>query len=263
MALVTYADMIARARRHAGQENSTFVSDAEIRSVLRTAVARLRQRLHRGGQEYERTSKELTTIPGQAIYLLPTDFARVLQLMANISAAQTGISIAGAWGSQSSTASQGWLPLFPFELAEMYQLLNVPDGRAENARYRLRGTNFGSEEVQPGAEIEILPVPRVAFTLRLEYLPTTSTDTADAAVIRGIDDFEEIPILEAAIYCLRKEESDTSALSDWLKMEMQRVDEVAVQDMTRPERVVDVYAQQHEAAGGIYGGVFERQWRRW
>ena len=43
MAQVSYADMIARARRHAGQETSTFVSDAdEIRSVLRTEIKDLK-----------------------------------------------------------------------------------------------------------------------------------------------------------------------------------------------------------------------------
>lgn len=259
MALVTYADLIARARRHAGQENSAFVADDELRSVMRTAVARLRQRLHRGGQEYERTSAELDTVPGQSIYPMPSDFARVLQLMANRNVVQLG-GTSGTWGAQTSTASDSWLPLFPFELAEMTRLLNVPDGRADNARYRLRGTNFGTIEVQPRAELEILPVPRAAFTLRLEYLPTTSSDTSDAAVIRGIDDFEEIPILEAAIYMLRKEESDASAFERWLAKEEARVDEVAVQDMTRPERVVDVYAQQHEAIGDIFGGV--DRWRR-
>lgn len=263
MAQVSYADMIARARRHAGQETSTFVSDAdEIRSVLRTAVARLRQRLNRGGQEYERTTKELTTIAGQSIYALPTDFFRLLHLMANREAVQQGVYIAGAWGSQSSTASQGWLPLFPFELAEMSRLLNVPDGCAENAQYRIRGTNFGIIEAQPAVEIEILPVPRVAFTLRLDYLPQTSTDTSDAAIIRGIDGFEEVPILEAAIYMLRKEESDSSGLERWLAKEEARIDEVALQDMTRPERVIDVYAQQHEAVGDLYA-TFARRRSRW
>lgn len=249
MALVTLVELVGRARKRANQENSTFRSDTDVKRVLLTSVQRLRQRLHTGGQEYERLTAEMDTIPGQALYNLPSDFNQLQTLMANRNAVQVGAIVAGVWNAESSDA-QDWVPLWPFELSELADLLNRTDGRADTARYRLRGTRPSVGEiapvVTPTRKIEIRPTPRVAFTLRLDYLPTTLLDTSDTAPIEGLDGFEEIPVLEAAIYLLQEEESDTTALTTWLARELQRLDEATPQqDRNRPERVVDVYAQQH------------------
>jgi hypothetical protein len=255
MALVTLGDLVGRARKRANQENSTFRSDADVKRVLLTSVQRLRQRLHTGGQEYERLTAEMDVIPGQALYNLPSDFNQLQTLMANRTTVQVGAVVAGVWNAESSDA-QAWVPLWPFELAELAELLNRTDGNADTVRYRLRGTRPSVGEVAPVVtptrKIELRPTPRVSFTLRLDYLPTTLLDTSDTAPIEGLDGFEEIPVLEAAIYLLQEEESDTTSLDTWLKRELERLADAAPQqDRNRPERVVDVYAQQHmDTIGG-------------
>lgn len=249
MALVTLGDLVTKVRVYANQETSSFKTNDQIKKLLNAELKDLRKLLHRGGQEFQRATKEMTTIPGQAIYALPLDFNRLMTLMANRSPVQTGIVIAGMWSDPSSD-SDGWLPLHPFELAEMAYLLNCRTGSADNARYRLRGEFSGSTEVQPSRQIEIRPTPRLEFTLRLEYLPTTADLTDDVAVIHGVDGYEEIPALKAAITLLALEESDTRQLQGILDGKMALLlDEVQAQDMGRPERVLDVYAQQHTALG--------------
>lgn len=249
MALVTMIDLVNKVRLYANQETSSFKTNDQIKKLLLSELKDLRKLLHRGGQEFQRNTREMTTIPGQAIYALPLDFNRLQTLMANRGAVQVGIYVAGAWADPSSD-SDGWLPLYPFELAELAELLNCREGNAENVRYRLRGEFSGSEEVQPSRQIELRPTPRVPFTLRLEYLPTTPDLVDDASVIQGIDGYEEVPALRAAITLLTLEESDTRGLQAILAPKLALLEEEAqAQDMGRPERVVDVYSQQHSAVG--------------
>lgn len=249
MAAVTLGDLVTRARRHADQVSSTFKSNDDLKRQMLTVVARLRQKLHTGGQEYERITKERDVVPGQAIYNLPSDFNRLQLLLANqnvVPAASPVLELPlDGWSSGLSDAT-GWVQLFPFELSEMHQLLNRSDGRAETVRYRMRGQLTSGESVTFARQIELRPTPRVAFTLRIEYLPITSVSTDDATLVEGIDGFDEIVALEGGIYLLEAEESDASHL--WRRLERleKSLDEIAPgQDMNKPERVVDIYSQQH------------------
>lgn len=246
MPLVTLGSLVAKARRRADMTNSTFLPDTEWKELILSGVQALRQRLHRGGQEWERSTAEIATVAGQALYELPDDFLTLIQLLANRSAVQAA-PVAGRWQAATSDAT-GWVPLWPFEMNELAGLLNRTDGNADTVRYRLRNERTDvSGVLTPVRKVELRPTPRYAFTLRLEYLPTTIASTADNAVVEGLDGFEDIPVLQAAIYALQKEESDATALVAWLQREEARLDEMATaQDRNRPERVVDVYAQQHE-----------------
>lgn len=268
MAVVTLATLVAKARKRADMVNSTFLSDTEWKELVLSGVQALRQRLHGAGQEWERLTAEMDTVPGQALYNLPTDFYRLQALMANRVQLVPGAT-PGTWYAHDSDAT-GWIPLFPFELAELPQLLSRTDGRAETASYRLRGVReevgVMSPVTTPVRKLEIRPTPRQAFTLRLEYLPLTLLNTSDTAPIEGLDGFEEIPVLQAAIYALDKEETSATHLKEWLAREEARLAEVAAaQDMGRPERVVDVYAQQHGTVmdGGPLGYGYGRRGRGW
>ncbi len=249
MAAVTLGDLVLRARQRADQVNSAFKDDSDLRRVLLTAAARLRQRIHTGGQEFERLSAEMDTIPGQWLYEMPADFSRLMALMANEGEVQQAGLIAlppaGTWSPASSDAT-GWVPLWPFELAELPMLLNEPHGDAHNVRYRLRGQHETREGAVFLRQIELRPTPRVAFTLRLEYLPLTSSVNSDSTLVEGLDGYEEIVVLEGAIYLLESEESDARHLHRQLERHERMLDEMSAgHDMHRPERVVDVYAQQH------------------
>lgn len=246
MAAVTLGELVTRARRHADQVSSTFKTDDDLKRQIMTVVARLRQKLHTGGQEYERITKERDVIPGQAIYTLPSDFNRMMLVLANRNVVTSGAPMIGDGWETSVSDATGWVQLFPFELAELHQLLNRTDGSADTIRYRMRGQLASGEVPSFARQIELRPTPRSAFTIRLEYLPITSVSTDDATLVEGIDGFDEIVALEGGIYLLEAEDSDASHLWRRLERMEKSLDEAAPgQDMNKPERVIDIYSQQH------------------
>jgi len=256
-AVVTLGSLVTRARKLAKMENSTFAVDAEIRRILLSSWKRVRHRLQGHGQEYERVEKELDTIAGQSIYDLPADFYRLLLLLGNPSAVQVpshSVSAEfetppepGVWNDPSSDAV-GWRPLTPFEMREKVNLLNNRSGTVWMARYRLRGVQAGSE-VAPKRQIEILPVPRAVYTLRLEYLPITTADDSADQQIETLDGFEDIAVYEAVVWLLQQEESDASWALGWLERKEAELDEVApAQDVTHGDRIVNVYEEE-----GLHG----------
>lgn len=261
--IVTLGAMVTRARRLAKQENSTFASDEEVKSLLLTGIQDVRDTLHGdGGQEWERSTAEIVTTPGQAIYDLPTDYYRLKLLSASTQVpSERG---GGGWNPSLSDLTD-WRGLWPFNLDELPLLLNNTSGDASNAMYRLRGKQGGTGgagSASPVRQVEIRPTPRVEYTLRLEYLPRTVVPSADAYEVDGLNGFEMIPILQAAICLLQMEESDASGLREWLGREQARLTAVASgQDQTRPERVADTAGILDPIDG--YGGFFGRRWRRW
>lgn len=236
--VVTLGDLVVRARRRAKMENSDFIDDSEIKELLLASVARVRERLHMGGQEWDRFSMELNTTPGQPYYPLPSDFFRALAVIANsgpVMAPPSDVFI-----TSNSTAQQGWSTLRPFMMQELGSLLNGVGLEPRATRYRTGGQQAAGEG-SPLRWIELRPTPATVWTLRVEYLTATNIETADFYQIDGINGFEVIPVLEAAIHMLAEEESDTSGLERQLARQEERLDAVAAgQDRTRPETIVDV-----------------------
>lgn len=246
---VTMASMRSQARDLAKMQGSTFVSDAHIDRLLLTGLARITDRLHSGGgQEYARSTVETNTVAGQALYDLPADFYRAQLVMLNRSAV---MPVASNDWLDAASDRDGWRVLTSFQLPELAGLMNILSSTADQVRYRIRGVmgsnGAGGESgvIEAKRQIELRPTPRGVFTLRLDYLPTTPvpTGTVDAHTFDGLNGFEIIPILEAAIFMLGEEESSTTNLEKWLAREELRLDNVAPsQDAGRAERVVDVYA---------------------
>lgn len=250
--VVTLGSLVARARKLAKMENSLFVTDAELRRLLLSSIKRVRHRLQGHGQEYDALTKELDTVAGQSIYDMPADYYRLLLLLANPVSVQvlSGGSYPGGVGgptwNEPSSDAPGWLPLRPFEQRERVNLLNRRDGSAWNARYRLRGKQ-AIGEAEPVRQIEIMPVPRVPYTLRLEYLPVTTALDTDEFVIETLDGFEDIAVFEAVVLMLQMEESDASWAEGWLTKKEAELDEVApAQDVTHADRIVNVYEEEGE-----------------
>lgn len=249
--LVTLGSLVARARKLAKMENSLFVTDAELRQLLLSSIKRIRHRLQGHGQEYDALTKEMDTIVGQSLYDMPVDYYRLLLLLANPVAVQVARVGAGpgddggTWNDPTSDAP-GWLPLRPFEHREKVNLLNRRDGSAWNARYRLRGKQVMGDSA-PVRQIEIMPVPRVPYTLRLEYLPVTTALDNEEFQIETLDGFEDIAVFEAVVLMLQMEESDASWAEGWLLKKETELDEVApAQDVTHADRIVNVYEGEGE-----------------
>lgn len=256
--IVTLQAMRTRARYMAKMESSTFVSDSEVDALIIASVLRVTDRLHGGGgQEYERVTVETNTVAGTSLYNLPDDFYRLQLLQCNRSAVMPVAS--NNWLDPASDA-QHWRTMFPFMLPEDPMLRNITSGGWELYRYRVRGRiqgRTGSENatIPLARQIEILPVPRTVFTLRLDYQPTgvVEGNLDGTQKFDGLNGFELIPILEAAIFMLGMEESDTSTFERQLARQEARLDEVAPsQDAGRHERMVNIYGDDADVS--LYAG---------
>lgn len=250
MGKVLLSDLVTRAKRAADQEYGGPVSTAEATERMQSAVAQLYDRLvHARGQDYYRSTRELNTIAGQANYALPDDFYKILAIFGNRSAVlSTGGSGYSPGVFQAGTDSgdqEGWTLLRPFEVVELAGLFGRPASVPSETRYRLRGIQetSGTAEAQTGSDtLELRPVPRAPFTLRLEYLPLayTTPDGSGDLLVNGINGFEDWAIFKVAIYCAQKEQSDTKELRAEFASQEERIASMArSRDLGSPERIVD------------------------
>lgn len=205
------SDMLWDVRVRTNQENSTFVTDAELTEYLNQELAELWSRLVQGeGQPHYRSSSTIAVTSGTALYSLPTDFWRLQAVEATIN----GIS-----GN-----------LTPFMPNEHGWLSNSsPWGPYSPVKYRIQGS-----------QIEFLP-SKWTFTATLYYSPTqprlvNATDTFD-----GFAGYEMAAIYGVCAVVLAKEESDPSFYVGQKERIYKHIDSLAAQrDASNPERVQDV-----------------------
>lgn len=219
----TLTNMLLDVRQRTNQENSTFVTDAELMEYLNQEIARLWTRLVQGqGHPHFRSSTSYTVTPSTTVQALPSDFYQVQECTA---------VIGGFTG-----------PLRPFMAAERGFLQNSGFSAVNTTtRYRIQANN-----------IEYLPVTQ-NFTSTLYYTPTQTRLVSGSDVFDGFCGYEAVPIYGACAVVLAKEESDP-AFYLGLKADAYRdIDALISQrDASNPERVSDVMGDSAWWPKGFY-----------
>lgn len=213
---VTLAQLRTRARQRADMENSTFVSDSELNFYINSSIAELHDLLVSAyGSDYFLSTHSFSTVASTADYALPADFYK----LAGIDAQYNG---------------SDWVALRPFNFNERNrnQDLSVGTISGPDFRYRIMGSN-----------IKLAPVPNAVHTIKVWYTPKATELSLDADTLNDLNQFAEYVIVDAAIKCLQKEESDVSVLMAQ-KAELRRRIEIMAQnrDASEPESVSDVYS---------------------
>lgn len=209
MASVTLSELRSRVRARADQENSSFVTDARLNAFINTAADELHGKLSdKFGENYSLSQSTFSTVAGTDTVALPTDFFRLL--------------------SVELQSGGRWVPLRRFSVA------NRSKSTAANGigaiEYALRGSS-----------IWLAPAPSGVFSGQLFYIPLRTQLALDADALTGFNGWEEYVVVRAAIMCLDKEESDTSALRADLAMLDARIEsEAQRRDAGQPASVVDV-----------------------
>lgn len=220
----TLSDLIADVRQRTNQENSTFVTDAEVTEYLNQEIAELYGRIVQAqGQEHYRASSTIPVVSGTALYALPADF----------------------WQLQALEATLGGITgrLRPFMQVEHARLQNAqPFAWYSPIRYRLQANN-----------IEILPATQT-FTATLFYTPAPPRLVNSGDLLDGFAGYEAAAIYGACATVLQKEESDASFYIGQRERIYRHIDAVAAQrDANEPERIVDVTASDWPwTGGGLY-----------
>jgi hypothetical protein len=208
---VTLATLRTRVRQQADQESSTFISDSELTAYINQSARDLHGLLSTTYEDYFLTSVQFTLSTANT-YTLPTNFLKLRGL---------DYSNADDWVT---------VPRFAFEDRNKYQ-----------QRYQRGDLDvWRMYRIMQGA-IYIVPEDDYAGTYRLWYTYDFTELSSDSDTLANTLGWDEYVVVDAAIKCLQKEESDASLLMARKADLKQRImAEAANRDASGPERITVV-----------------------
>ena len=231
MAAITESALVARVRQRADMEENYFVSDLEVQTYINVGLSELHDLLIQTyGQDYYISSKTVTTTSGIDTYPI------------NDSTSSYDIAATDFYklrGIDAKLNGNIWSTLIPFNfnernLNQQGSITNV--WGLTNTRYRL-----------VGEDLVFTPSPNSSIDIKVWYIPTAQqfssvTPATSTTTFDDINGYAEYVIIDAAIKCLQKEESDVQVLLAQ-KTAMKRRIEVAAsnRDAGSPLSVSDVY----------------------
>jgi hypothetical protein len=225
MAAITESALVARVRQRADMEENYFVSDLEVQTYINVGLSELHDLLIQTyGQDYYISNSTFTTTSGVDSYTISSNIGADFYKLRGVDAKLNGSM---------------WSTLIPFNfnernLNQQGSITNV--WGLTNTRYRLVGEN-----------LVFTPSPNSAIEVKIWYIPTSqqfssTTPATSTTTFDDINGYSEYVIIDAAIKCLQKEESDVQVLLAQ-KAAMKRRIEVAAsnRDAGSPLSVSDVY----------------------
>lgn len=230
---MTLLQLRTHARERADQVNSTFVTDTELTSYVNQSAYELYDlMIQKFGEDYFASSDTFVTDGITDKFALPGDFYKLM-----------GVDL------QYSGGNNGWLTLRRFTMAERnrnWRPNAAPLVGLTTLRYSVLGDMLW-----------LTPLPMAGQTIRRWYIPRWNELTADSDTLDGISGWTEYVIVDAAIKCMVKEESDPSALMSQKAALTKRIEEAAsMRDQGAPPTVSDVYGPGSDSghAWPGYGG---------
>jgi hypothetical protein len=224
---VTLAQLRTRVRRRADMENTDFVADAELNDFINESLSELHDLFITKYEHHILKSVEIALVSGQEVYSFGNDFG-ISDFMKI-----AGLDIIS--GSNVET-------LHPFMFRERNAYNQSPPlaSGIDNFKYSIQGE-----------EIKLIPTPTNENTLRMWYIPQFTKMEVDLDEVGDTMPYmspgwEEYAIVDSAIKCLQKEESDTQQL-ELKKMQLiSRIDSIAAnRDSGEPMRITDVSASNN------------------
>jgi len=231
---MTLTELKNAVRQRSDMENSQFVKDTELTSYINQSYFELYDLLvQKYGDNYFVASPYSFTSDGvNDEYTLPTDMYKFL-----------GVDLA------LSNSTDSWVTIKPFNFAERNRYA-VPNFQSfygiTNLRYRLMGN-----------KLKFTPIPQANQQFRLWYVPRLTTLVNNTDTVDGISGWTEYIIIDAAIKCLQKEESDTNVLMGQKLAIIQRIENASEnRDAGFPRTVADVSFSNYEWPYGSGSGSY-------
>lgn len=215
------SDIRTAVRQRADMVNTQFVTNTELNGYINASFGELYDLLVSRFEDYfmklDPTTHEppqFTLSGSQSSYVLPSDFYKLRGLDSN-----------GGGASE-------WLTVNNFNF------INRNRRSVNRLNYGMRGLNYRiMNDV-----LKIFPADQAAGTYRIWYIPRVPTLTLDADSTSGYTmDFDEYIVVDSAIKCLVKEESDVSVLMAEKEILRQRILAMSAnRDASAPEKVSQV-----------------------
>ena len=238
--LMTLSGTRDAVRQRADIVNSQFVTDPELNSYINQSYFELYDVLvQKYGEDYFAKTGTLTTDGTSTQYPIgetvsgTTDFYKLLGV---------DLQLAGA-------APEAYFTIRPFNFAERNRYA-VPNMQSfyglTNMRYRIINNS-----------LLLIPTPSAGQTIRYWYVPRLLTLNGDSETLDGVPGWTEYVIVDAAIKCMQKEESDPSVLMAQKQALISRIEAAAAnRDIGNPMTVSDVQYRNYWESGnqGFTGG---------
>ena len=232
--VMSLLDLRTATRQRADMVHSQFVTDAELNSYINQSGFELYDLLiQKYGDDYFIASPYSFTTNGTSdSYQLPGSFYKLL-----------GVDLA------LSNSTDSYVTIKPFNFAERNRYA-APNFQSfygiTNLRYRIRGN-----------KIWFTPIAEANQKLRIWYIPKMNTLDLDTDTVDGISGWTEYVIIDAAIKCLQKEESDVSVLLAQKAAITQRIEAAAEnRDAGFPKTISDVSFSNYEWPNGSGSGSY-------
>ena len=214
----TLAQLIVRVRQRADMVGSAFVSDAEVVDYINVAMAEIHDLLVTKYEDYY-VSTTTYTLPGSNPGTLPATFYKAL-----------GVALDAGGVSYR-------LKRYSFQDRNMYNSPGVVAARIADTRYNVQGN-----------QIKFIPAPTISGTVTLHYVPEAqrfSSGSTSATIVSlapaVANGYEEYVVVDAAIKCLLKEESDTQPHMIYKEQLRKRIESAAGnRDAGESYRISDV-----------------------
>jgi hypothetical protein len=176
----TLLQLRTKVRERADIVASQYITDTELSGYISASYTRLYDIIVKSGLHYyDKTQTITTTGGGTTDYTLPSDFY-------------------GTVGVDYQLDSQRWV--------------EVPELMVHNRNAFLSSGSRALAYRVVAGNISLYPAPPSGQTYRHIYIPYATNLSADGDTVDGVDGWEEYIVIDAAIKCLTKEESDTSHL---------------------------------------------------
>lgn len=229
MRTVSVATLKERIRRRTDQENSGFISDAELLEYINSAYAEYYGLITTLYEDYNVASADMTTVSDANIYNLPSNFFKML-----------GVDY------DADTDQVIELERFQFVERNRFQRDGAVDPSGRGIRYKLMGDT-----------ITLVPAPPAGKKIRLWYIPSAPLLQTDTQLIDGINGYEEMVICEVAMRIMNKQEQDAGPFVAAKNAVMARIQEEAPnRDPGTPPKVGD--ARGLEDPGRFYPWNYRR-----
>lgn len=228
METVTLATLKTQVREAANMENSQFVSDNELTRYIDMSYAELYDLLTKTFENYYTLGPIQAVVSTGNSMPLPADFYKLVGI---------DINFGGSW-----------YPIKPFEMAERGRWVNA------NKLAYVGMINIAYKLIKDA--MIFYPESSAAGTYRYWYIPKRTALTTDASTLDGVNGWQQYIIIDSAIKCLQKEESDVSALMAEKAAMLARIQSMApARDAGAPKRIADTTTTYLGLGfgGGFYG----------
>lgn len=190
---------------------SDFVTDTatSLDAFINASADELYDVLVMTFEDYNVSSQAFTT-DGTTSVTLPTNLFKLLGVDLNV-------------GGKDFALEQ-------FTFRERHRYATTDVWQPDLPRYRIEGS-----------VLRLRPAPQTGLAGTIWFTPTRTKLVNGADLLDGVNGWEEYVVVDAAIKCLSKEESDTTAL-ERKKMELRaRIEQAAsTRSPSAPARIVDV-----------------------